>query len=43
VTPWYALAGDDIQGELSAAVAGLRSAGEALGRAQRFVDHLEER
>jgi multiple sugar transport system substrate-binding protein len=43
VTPWYALASDDLQGELSAAVAGLRAPGEALSRAQRFVEHLEER
>jgi len=42
VTPWYALASDDMQGELSAAVAGLRPPEEALSRAQRFVDHLEE-
>jgi trehalose/maltose transport system substrate-binding protein len=42
VTPWYALASDDLQGELSAAVAGLRSTHEALSRAQRFVEHLEE-
>ncbi|HET9752952.1 MAG TPA: ABC transporter substrate-binding protein [Myxococcales bacterium] len=43
VTPWYALASDDLQGELSAAVAGLRPPEEALSRAQRFVEHLEER
>ena len=43
VTPWYALASDDMQGELSAAVAGLRPPEEALLRAQRFVEHLEER
>ncbi|MGE5048207.1 MAG: ABC transporter substrate-binding protein [Deltaproteobacteria bacterium] len=42
VTPWYALASDDLQGELSAAVAGLRAPEEALSRAQRFVEHLEE-
>ena len=42
VTPWYALASDDLQGELSAAVAGLRTPEEALSRAQRFVEHLEE-
>jgi multiple sugar transport system substrate-binding protein len=43
VTPWYALASDGLQGELSAAVAGLRPPEEALARAQRFVEHLEER
>jgi multiple sugar transport system substrate-binding protein len=42
VTPWYALASDSIQGELSAAIAGLRSPAEALSRAQRIVDHLEQ-
>jgi multiple sugar transport system substrate-binding protein len=42
VTPWYALASDELQGELSAAVAGLRPPQEALSRAQRFVEHLEE-
>src|SRR5581483_5772578 len=41
VTPYYLLASDAIQGELSAAVAGLRSPQEALERAQRIVDHLE--
>ena len=43
VTPYYALASDSIQGELSAAIAGLRPPAEALSRAQRIVDHLEER
>ena len=42
VTPYYALASDSIQGELSAAVAGMRAPGEALSRAQRIVDHLQE-
>lgn len=41
VTPYYLLAGDAIQGELSAAISGLRSPSEALQRAQRIVDHLE--
>jgi multiple sugar transport system substrate-binding protein len=41
VTPYYALASDSIQGELSAALAGLRPPEEALSRAQRIVDHLE--
>lgn len=41
VTPYYALASDSIQGELSAAIAGLRPPAEALSRAQRIVDHLE--
>jgi len=41
VTPYYALASDSIQGELSAAIAGLRTPEEALSRAQRIVDHLE--
>ena len=43
VTPYYALASDSIQGELSAAVAGLRPPADALSRAQRIVDRLEER
>ncbi|MFL5398537.1 MAG: ABC transporter substrate-binding protein [Myxococcales bacterium] len=41
VTPYYELASDSIQGELSGAVAGLRSPAEALSRAQRIVDHLQ--
>jgi multiple sugar transport system substrate-binding protein len=41
VSPYYLLASDAIQGELSAAVAGLRPPAEALRRAQRIVDHLE--
>ena len=41
VTPYYALASDSIQGELSAALVGLRAPAEALSRAQRIVDHLE--
>ncbi len=40
-TPYYALASDSIQGELSAAVTGIRPPGDALLRAQRVVDHLE--
>ena len=43
VTPYYELASDSIQGELSGAVAGLRSPADALSRAQRIVDHLESR
>jgi multiple sugar transport system substrate-binding protein len=43
VTPYYALASDSIQGELSAAVTGLRPPAEALSRAQRIVQHLEQR
>ncbi|MCA1828515.1 MAG: ABC transporter substrate-binding protein [Myxococcales bacterium] len=42
VTPYYALASDSIQGELSAAVAGLRPPADALSRAQAIVDHLQE-
>jgi len=42
VTPYYALASDSIQGELSAAVAGIRPPAEALARAQQIVDHLQE-
>jgi multiple sugar transport system substrate-binding protein len=41
VTPYYELASDSIQGELSAAIVGLRPPSEALNRAQRIVDHLE--
>jgi multiple sugar transport system substrate-binding protein len=43
VSPYYALASDAIQGELSAAVVGLRSPQEALARAQKIAAHLEER
>ena len=43
VTPYYALSSDSIQGELSAAVSGLRPPLEALARAQGIVDHLQER
>jgi multiple sugar transport system substrate-binding protein len=43
VSPYYALASDAIQGELSAAVVGLRAPEEALARAQRIATHLEER
>ena len=43
VSPYYALASDAIQGELSAAVVGVREPAEALGRAQRIANHLEER
>jgi multiple sugar transport system substrate-binding protein len=43
VSPYYALASDAIQGELSAAVVGLRTPEEALARAQRIATHLEER
>ena len=42
-TPFYALASDTIQGELSAAITGLRPPGDALLRAQRIVEHLEGR
>ena len=41
VTPYYELASDSIQGELSAVIVGLRPPAEALRRAQRIVDHLE--
>jgi len=41
VTPYYELASDSIQGELSAAIVGLRPPSDALSRAQRIVDHLE--
>ena len=43
VSPYYALASDAIQGELSAAIVGLRAPEEALARAQRIANHLEER
>ena len=41
VTPYYLLASDAIQGEISAAISGLRPPDEALRRAQAIVDHLE--
>ena len=40
VTPYYMLAADSLQGELSAAVSGLRPPAEALGRAQAQVDAI---
>jgi trehalose/maltose transport system substrate-binding protein len=40
VTPYYMLAGDALQGELSAAVSGLRSPAEALARAQAQADAI---
>jgi len=40
VTPYYMLAADALQGELSAAVSGLRSPAEALGRAQAQADAI---
>lgn len=40
VTPYYPMISDVLQGELSAALAGLRAPREALQRAQAQVDHL---
>jgi multiple sugar transport system substrate-binding protein len=40
VTPYYMLAADALQGELSAAVSGLRTPAEALGRAQAQLDAI---
>jgi multiple sugar transport system substrate-binding protein len=40
VTPYYVLFSEALQGEFSAAVAGLRPPKEALGRAQRMVDRI---
>ena len=40
VTPYYPMITDVLQGELSAALAGIRSPAEALRRAQALVDHL---
>jgi multiple sugar transport system substrate-binding protein len=40
VTPYYPMISDALQGEFSAAVTGIRSPAEALGRAQRLVDHI---
>jgi multiple sugar transport system substrate-binding protein len=42
VTPYWALITDAIQGELSAAVSGIRSPADALRRAQALVDHVTE-
>jgi multiple sugar transport system substrate-binding protein len=42
VTPWYMLVSDVLQGEFSAAIAGLRSPEAALSRAQKLADHLME-
>jgi multiple sugar transport system substrate-binding protein len=41
VSPIYDLAADALQGELSAAIIGLRSPAEALKRAQQGIDRLE--
>jgi multiple sugar transport system substrate-binding protein len=40
VTPWYMLVADALQGELSAAVSGLRAPAEALRRAQAQADAI---
>ena len=40
VTPYYPMISDVLQGELSAAVSGVRPAAHALRRAQALVDHL---
>ncbi|HEY6003726.1 MAG TPA: ABC transporter substrate-binding protein, partial [Anaeromyxobacter sp.] len=40
VTPYYMLLADALQGELSAAVSGLRSPAEALSRAQAQADAI---
>jgi trehalose/maltose transport system substrate-binding protein len=40
VTPYYMLAADSLQGELSAAVSGLRPPAEALARAQAQADAI---
>ena len=42
VSPYYDLAADTLQGELSAAIVGLRSPATALSRAQALMTHLEE-
>jgi multiple sugar transport system substrate-binding protein len=43
VTPWYGALTDMLQGELSAAVAGVRSPAEALARAQVLSDRMLSR
>lgn len=40
VTPYYAMLTDVLQSELSAAISGVRSPAEALGRAQKLADHI---
>lgn len=40
VTPYYLLISDVLQGEFSAAIVGLRPPAEALGRAQKLIDHI---
>ncbi len=40
VTPYYPMIDDALAAELSAAITGIRSPAEALGRAQAHVDHL---
>ncbi|HSO31567.1 MAG TPA: hypothetical protein VLT33_03595 [Labilithrix sp.] len=40
MTPYYAMLTDVLQGELSAAVSGVRTPAEALARAQKLADHI---
>jgi multiple sugar transport system substrate-binding protein len=40
LTPYYPMLSEILQSELSAAVSGVRSPGEALARAQRLADHV---
>jgi multiple sugar transport system substrate-binding protein len=40
VTPYYMMLSDILQGEFSAAITGVRTPEEALGRAQSLADHL---
>lgn len=40
VTPYYSMISDVLQGEMSAAITGIRPPAEALARAQALVDHL---
>ena len=42
-TPYYMPLADALQGELSAAVSGIRGPGAALGRAQEQIDALAGR
>lgn len=42
VTPYYPMIADTLAAELSAAITGVRAAGEALRRAQALVNHLTQ-
>ncbi len=42
VTPYYPMIADTLAAEFSAAITGVRTVSECLGRAQMLIDHLTE-